>query len=94
MYNIVTKDIKQKHIPIRMCIACRSRISQRDLIRLQCIKKEIIVYSKRGRSFYICKKCLKNIKKDKLAKSLQRYCKIEKEQIINRLNRIIEGEDI
>jgi predicted RNA-binding protein YlxR (DUF448 family) len=64
-----------------MCISCRKRIEQKKLIRLQCIDKNIVVYTKKGRSFYICNDCL-NKKDDKLAKSLQRYCKTDKEKIL------------
>ena len=71
-----------KHIPFRMCISCRGKIEQRKLIRLQCKDKNIIEYTNRGRSFYICKDCFKKSKNEKLAKSLQRYCKTDKEKIL------------
>lgn len=57
------------HIPIRMCIGCRTRKPKKELIRL--IKKldGSIVYDKKGnipgRGFYICKDidCIKKAKK-------------------------------
>ncbi len=71
-----------KHIPFRMCISCKARIEQNNLIRLQCRDRKIIPYSHEGRSFYFCKDCLKNAKKEKLAKALQRYCKKDKNNLI------------
>ena len=71
-----------KHTPFRMCISCKERIEQKKLVRLQCKNREIVSYSNRGRSFYICKDCINNIKTDKLAKQLQRYCKKDKNSII------------
>ena len=71
----------KKHTPVRMCISCKERIEQDKLIRLQCINKEIIPYSQKGRSFYICKNCLSGKKNDKIVKSLLRYCKTDKKSI-------------
>lgn len=71
-----------KHTPFRMCISCKERIEQNNLVRLQCKNRKIIPYSYEGRSFYLCKDCLKNTKEDKLAKLLQRYCKISKDKIL------------
>jgi len=48
----------RKSKPIRMCIACRKREKQQELIRLQKEKNSLIGYSGRGRSFYICRDCL------------------------------------
>jgi len=48
--------IKRK--PIRMCIACRKREKQQELIRLQKENNSLIWYSGKGRSFYLCTKCL------------------------------------
>jgi len=71
-----------KYTPFRMCISCKERIEQNKLVRLQCKNREIVPYSYEGRSFYLCKDCLKNAKEDKLAKSLQRYCKTGKDKIL------------
>jgi len=51
----------KKHIPIRMCVSCRKRFPQKELIRLQ--KKDnnsVVSYNGIGRSFYICIDCLNN----------------------------------
>lgn len=69
-------------MPYRMCIVCRRKIEQKKLIRLQCKEKNIIAYTNIGRSFYICNDCFFKEKNDKLAKSLQRYCKTDKEKIL------------
>ena len=47
-----------KKIPTRMCIVCRSRFEQSGLIRLQYINSQLHTYTKSGRSFYVCSKCL------------------------------------
>jgi predicted RNA-binding protein YlxR (DUF448 family) len=49
--------------PTRMCIACRAKEPQNDLIRLQLQEKQIVPYSGAGRSFYLCRSCAINTKK-------------------------------
>lgn len=48
----------KKSYPIRMCISCRKRERQQQLIRLQKNDTELISYSGKGRSIYLCKECL------------------------------------
>lgn len=60
--------------PIRMCIVCRIRLPQKELIRLQCHDKKIVLYSGFGRSFYICKNCSDS---NKLIKNLSFRYKIK-----------------
>jgi len=55
----------RKNEPIRMCITCRDRELQVNLIRLQENNKNIFSYTGQGRSFYICKICRENEKKIK-----------------------------
>jgi len=55
----------QKNEPIRMCIACRERDLQKNLIRLQQDNNTIFPYTGKGRSFYLCSICSKNEKKIK-----------------------------
>ena len=62
--------------PIRMCICCRQRFSQKELIRLQCVDKELTPFKGKGRSFYLCCKC-SSLKEKKLYKALSRACKKE-----------------
>ena len=57
--------------PVRMCIHCRGRFLQAQLIRLQCQNNQIQPYLGYGRSFYICKACIND---EKLAKRLAKKC--------------------
>lgn len=65
--------------PIRMCVSCRERFSQNELLRLQYDKmtKKIERFSGQGRSFYICGTCLND---DKLYKSFCKVCRTSKEE--------------
>jgi len=74
--------------PIRMCINCRTRALQTDLLRLQCKDKTLMYYTRHGRSFYICQTCL-DTKDRKLLKALSRACK--KEIKITNLECLIDG---
>lgn len=60
--------------PIRMCIVCRERSLQESLQRLQIVDGELVLFSKIGRSFYICKACMANNEK-KVVKILNNKCK-------------------
>ena len=62
---------------VRMCVVCRGRLSQAEMLRLQCKNNEIVPFCGVGRSFYICKSCINNKKLDKI---IQRICKIDKEK--------------
>ncbi len=53
----------QKKSPTRMCISCRTRESQNDLIRLQLHERHVIPFSGIGRSFYLCPSCAANVKR-------------------------------
>jgi predicted RNA-binding protein YlxR (DUF448 family) len=43
---------------VRMCIICKSRLSQKTLYRFQVRDGVLKPFCKSGRSFYICKECL------------------------------------
>jgi len=58
-----------------MCVVCKSRLSQAEMLRLQCKNKEILPFNGIGRSFYICNDCINDKKLDKI---IQRICKISK----------------
>ncbi|HIP46741.1 MAG TPA: DUF448 domain-containing protein [Campylobacterales bacterium] len=60
--------------PIRMCICCRKKIPQNLLMRLQCIDKTLVHFTKSGRSFYLCETCVKS-KDKRLQRSLSSRCK-------------------
>jgi len=50
----------RKNGPIRMCVTCRVRELQKELIRLQHKDNTIIPYSGQGRSLYLCSACSSN----------------------------------
>lgn len=53
----------QQNLKVRMCIACRARLNQKELFRFVKVgKEEIIKFNGFGRSFYICKSCVENDK--------------------------------
>ncbi len=49
-------------IKIRMCICCRQRFLQDSLLRLQIKDGALCLYTMSGRSFYICKDCVTQVK--------------------------------
>ena len=82
---------KKFHLPTRMCISCRGRFNQDSLIRLQCIDSNLFKYHDRGRSFYLCKNCLKEEKKT--SKSLMRQCRSgDIDKFMNKLKEIITDD--
>ena len=58
--------------PIRMCVGCKKRLAQHQMLRLQCINKKLYRYENSGRSFYLCDKC---VDEKKVARILARVCK-------------------
>lgn len=79
------------HQPTRMCISCRGKDTQANLIRLCCVDGEISLFSGKGRSFYLCNNCQDDEKK--LSKALMRQCKSNKrEQLMNKLKEIITDD--
>jgi len=74
--------------PIRMCVSCRERDEQQNLLRLQCKDGFLEKFSGIGRSFYLCQNCLKLEKK--VSKSLMRYCRSgQKDKFMSKLKEII-----
>ncbi|MDE6885959.1 MAG: DUF448 domain-containing protein [Helicobacteraceae bacterium] len=63
---------------IRMCINCRKRFNQNELLRLQIKDETLIMFTNYGRSFYLCNECIKN--KDCL-KTISKINKINKDKI-------------
>ena len=68
--------------PIRMCIVCRDRIPQRDLYRFQLKNGEIVNFTKKGRSFYLCGRCIDS-KEKKIEKILNSKFKINIKSIVD-----------
>lgn len=79
------------HQAIRMCISCRERDAQNELLRLSCIDGEVSSFSQKGRSFYLCKNCQEDEKK--LSKALMRQCRSKhREELMNKLKEIITDD--
>ncbi len=74
--------------PIRMCISCRSRQPQNSLIRLKLSGEDVVVYNSLGRSFYLCKDCVKNEKK---VKGLVKRFKQDEERFIKLLKELLNN---
>ncbi len=74
--------------PIRTCISCRVNFEQQQLVRLQCIDKNLIPFSGNGRSFYLCNDCLINQKR--CEKALYRQCR-NKDNYFAQLKEMVEN---
>jgi predicted RNA-binding protein YlxR (DUF448 family) len=82
---------KKFHQPTRMCVSCRQRDSQLNLVRLRCIDGELTSFNGVGRSFYLCQSCLKEDKK--IIRALMRQCRGgDKEKLMNKLKEIITDD--
>jgi len=82
---------KKFHLPTRMCVSCRQRDSQNNLVRLQCKEGELDCFNGHGRSFYLCNECLLDEKK--ISKSLMRMCRSnKKDKLMNKLKEIITDD--
>ncbi|WP_199768945.1 DUF448 domain-containing protein [Helicobacter cetorum] len=51
--------MRKTEIRTRMCVACRGRWFQNDLLRLKAFEEGVMEFDGKGRSFYVCKNCLK-----------------------------------
>jgi predicted RNA-binding protein YlxR (DUF448 family) len=58
---------------IRTCISCRNKFNQNKLLRLQCINKQLVIFSGENRSFYLCEQCI--LSQTNIVKALYRQCK-------------------
>ena len=82
---------KNFHRIIRMCISCRDRYSQDELLRLRCNEGSLEIFNGVGRTFYLCDSCLEDEKK--LTRSLMRQCKSgDKNKLMNKLKEIITDD--
>lgn len=70
--------MRQKKIPLRMCVGCQEMKSKKELIRIVRTPEEEVLLDptgkKSGRGVYVCpdKECLKKaLKSNRLEKSLQ-----------------------
>jgi len=82
---------KNFHQPIRMCVSCRERAIQSELLRLSCMNGNLHSFDGVGRSFYLCSTCLEDDKK--ISKVLMRQCRNnEREKHMNKLKEIITDD--
>ncbi len=61
--------------PIRMCVVCRGRFPQAQLIRLQYKDSALIRFQGKGRSFYLCPHCKET---PKASDCIAKICKLDK----------------
>ena len=52
-------DEKKGIIRIRMCVSCRGRFLQNELLRLQIKAGQVVEFTGLGRSVYLCENCQK-----------------------------------
>ena len=78
-----------KSKPIRMCVACRGRFEQEKLLRLQQNTSNIpILFTGKGRSFYLCPACIED--KKRLKRLAGRFgCEVE--AFVARLKELIDN---
>jgi len=82
---------KNFHQPTRMCVSCREKEQQSNLLRLSCVDGDIFPYMGNGRSFYLCGSCQNDEKR--LSKALMRQCRSsKKEQLMNKLKEIVTDD--
>ena len=75
----------RKKKPVRMCVACRGRFLQEDLLRLQCKGNNLVKFLGEGRSFYVCENCI-NTKR--FINYISKKCNLNKESLKNILETI------
>ncbi len=80
-------NLVEKIPPMRMCILCRIREPQKDLMRLKIMQGQITIFDGSGRSLYLCNRCLMS---DKLVFRLSKLKNITqtKEQIYLRIEEL------
>ncbi|WP_095273708.1 DUF448 domain-containing protein [Helicobacter sp. 11S03491-1] len=64
---------------MRMCICCRKRLIQNELLRFKIEHVKIKLFDGNGRSFYICKECMSS---DKIIGSLAKLKNAPKDKNI------------
>jgi len=82
---------KNFHQPQRMCLSCRGRASQSELVRMSCVDGKLRSFHGVGRSFYFCRNCVEDEKR--VVKALMRQCRNNrKEEHLNKLKEIITDD--
>lgn len=65
----------------RMCVLCRVRLPQGELLRFQKQDERVVAFSGVGRSFYICENCRANANEAKARGILSKILGISKDKI-------------
>lgn len=58
---------------LRTCIFCRGKFEQKELLRLKCEEKKIVLYNHKGRSFYVCSSCIEKVQLDINQRDYKRF---------------------
>lgn len=66
---------------VRMCVACKQRDLQRNLIRFKALESALQLYDGSGRSFYVCYMCLPQRKTQQIVKRIVKKAGNLQEQI-------------
>lgn len=66
---------------VRMCIACRQRDLQKNLIRFKVMESFLQLYDGSGRSFYVCVSCLPKPKTQQSIKKILKKAENLQQQI-------------
>jgi len=96
----ISQPLKQKHVPLRTCIACRQSAGKRELVRLVSLAGGIevdISGRKPGRGVYLCahRKCWETgLKSNRIEFGLRTKLSIENRQLLLEYGRgLPEKED-
>jgi|TARA_B100000745_G_scaffold26373_1_gene17200 predicted RNA-binding protein YlxR (DUF448 family) len=73
---LVLSDKNKNHVPLRMCLVCRQKFQQENLLRISFSKGNVNIYEnggKIGRGCYVCfkEKCINGLKKQVVENSLR-----------------------
>lgn len=79
----------EKNKPIRMCVVCRTRFVQKELIRLKILNEKLVFFDGFGRSVYLCVDCLWDLKVHHKLQKLKQISK-DKEQLCLNIQEIRE----
>ncbi len=82
---------------IRTCVFCKTKYTQKELLRLKFEDKKLVLYNNYGRSFYICFNCIDKVQTNltnkeykKLERTLCKECKNNGSYIIQLKEIIID----
>ena len=69
---LVLSDKNKNHVPLRMCLVCRQKFQQENLLRISFSKGNVNIYENGGKIGRGCyEKCIKGLKKQVVENSLR-----------------------